>query len=170
MKEGWQGFEYAEVVHRIAAYLVPRRNQADVLGNMQDDYVSDLCVEAILASRAFQKHQGEDAKAETRYVLKSLWNYARTRARSRFRRRRFYFRPLYRELYPISLEAQAEASSSIRALQRNLDRMSLGLLMQLAAAEGDVREAWAADPRYHRRYFAAKVKGAQKAAKAILQI
>lgn len=166
--KGWQGFEYAEVVHRIAAYLVPRRDQADVLGNMQDDYVSDLCLEAILASRAFQQ-RGGDEKGEFRYVLKSLWNYARTQARSRFRRRRFYFRPLYRELDPISLEAQAEARSSIRALQKNLDKMSLGLLMQLAAAEGDLREAWAADPRYHRRYFVAKAKEAREAGKRLLQ-
>lgn len=168
MKAGWQGFKYAEVVHRIAAYLLPRKDQADVLGYMQDDYVSDLCVEAILASRSFQE-RGGDAKGETRYVLKSLWNYARTRARSRFRRRRFYFQPLRYQLDPISLEAQAEARSSIRALQRNLDRMSLEMLMQLAAAEGDVREAWKADPRYHRRYFAVKAKEAREAAKAVLQ-
>jgi DNA-directed RNA polymerase specialized sigma24 family protein len=165
---GWQDFEYAEAVHRIATYLVPIPNQVDALGNLQDDYVSELCIEALLASRTFRS-MGTSPQGEASYVYKSLWNYARTRARSRFRRRRFVAQPFESELDPVSLEERAEARESIRKLQKNLDKKSLRVLLELAAAGGNLTEAWEANPQYNRRYFAAVVRKARDAGKKVLQ-
>jgi len=165
---GWQDFEYAEAVHRIATYLVPIPNQADALGNLQDDYVSELCIEALLASRAFRS-KGAPSHGETSYVYKSLWNYARTQARSRFRRKRFKAQPVESELDPVSLEERTEARESIRKLQKSLDKKSLQVLLELAAVGGNLTEAWEAHPQYNRRYFAAVVRKAREAGKKALQ-
>lgn len=164
---GWQDFEYAEAVHRIATYLVPIPNQADALGNLQDDYVSELCIEALLASRTFRS-KGSPPQGEASYVYKSLWNYARTRARSRFRRRRLA-QPVESELDPVSLEERTEARESIRKLQKSLDKKSLRVLLELAAVGGNLTEAWEAYPQYNRRYFAAVVRKAREAGKRVLQ-
>lgn len=164
---GWQGFEYADVVQQIATYLLPVPDQADTLGNLKDDYVSELAVEAILASRAFQKKGNQ--QGESRYVYKSLWNYARSQARVKRRRKWVDADASIDQIDPVSLEKQAEARSSIRRLQKNLDKASLRILIQLAEAEGDVVSAWRLDARYHRRYYAALVKKARNAAKKLLQ-
>lgn len=167
--EGWQGFEYAEVVQRIAAYLVVRRNQVDVLGNMRDDYVSDLAIEALLASRTYQKKHGRSGKAEARYVQKSLWNFARDLKRLRYRRNRYFFQTADFEQDPVSLESWYEARESIERLQKRVDKGSLKVLTQLAEAEGDVTEAWKMDPWCHRTYFYEVVRHAREAGKKALQ-
>jgi hypothetical protein len=167
--EGWQGFEYAEVVHKIAAYLVNKPNQTDVLGNMRDDYVSDLAIEALLASKAYQAKHGQCQRAEAQYVRKSLWNYARDQKRLRYRRNRFFFQtPDYLQ-DPIDLDAQCDARAMIAKVQKHTDRESLEVLALLALAGGEVTEAWRAYGRYHRGYFYAVVRRAREAGKRSFQ-
>lgn len=163
------GFEYETVVNRIASFLLSKSHRTDVLGNLRDDYVSELCIEAMLASKKYKRRYGGCRKQEARYVYKSLWNYARMQNRSRVRRKGIVFQPLNGELDPVNLETQMEARSSIRALQKNLDETSLKMLAQVGAADGDISEAWKEDPRYHRWYFNSKVQQAREAGKKVLQ-
>lgn len=164
-----QDFEFAEAVNRVAAYLSPKPDQADILGNLQGDYRTELYLAAKSASHSFQKKYGDDSDEKLRYVLKALWNYARVRVRSRYRRNRFFLRSVNGELDPIDLASQMEARSSIHALQKNLDKNSLKVLIALAEADGDVTKAWNDDPRYHRRYFSVKVQRAREAGRRVLQ-
>lgn len=171
MQTELHGFEYATVVNRIASYLLARRGQVDVLGNMRDDYVSELCIEAMLASKTFKKKYGGCRKTEARYVYKSLWNYARMKNRSRLRNKNsgVRFQPLNGELDPVNLEAQMEARSSIRALRKNLRKENLAILAQVAESNGDITEAWKEDPTCHRWWFNSKVQRARDAAKKVLR-
>lgn len=163
-----QDFEFAEAVDKVATYLAPKPDQVDVLGYLQDDYRSELSLEAWLASKVLRgQHRGSE---RTRYVLKALWNYARTRNRSRYRRNRHPSQTFDRALDPVDLESQVEARSSLRKLQKNLDKTSLAVLIQLAEANGEVSKAWTdGDQRYHRRYFSVKVKQARAAGQKVLQ-
>lgn len=168
--KGLQGFEYAEIVHRVASYLISGNGQTDVLGNVQDDYVSDLCLEALLASRAFRKKYGGCRAQEARYVYKSLWNYARMANRSRVRCRRVCTQSLDSQLDPVSLESAIEARNSIEALKKNLDVINLEILTRIAAAGGNTTDAWKEDPTCNRTWFSTRVQKARKAAKKILQM
>jgi hypothetical protein len=169
--EGWQGFRYAAVVHRIAVHLAAKPYQADVLGNMRDDYVSELAIEALLASRKYQERYG-GGNGESRYVHKSLWNYARSQKRFRFRRRHFWFQTFESELdpvSPVSLEDQTEARDLLAVIQKKLDKRSWGLLASVAEADGDLSAAWEADPSCNRWYFNAKVQRAREAGRKVIQ-
>ena len=169
MQTELQGFEYATVVNRVASYLLSKSHQADVLGRLRDDYVSELCIEAMLASKHYKKKFGGCRKQEARYVYKTLWNWARDQNKARARRKGIHFQPLNGELDPVNLESQMEARSSIRALQKNLDKTSLKTLAQVAGADGDLTEAWKDNPRYHRWYFNSKVQQAREAGRKVLE-
>lgn len=168
--KGLHGFEYAEIVYRVASYLISGNGQVDVLGNIRDDYVSDLCLEALTASRIFREKYGGCRAQEARYVYKSLWNYARMMNRSRARCRFSHPQPLDSQLDPIRLEQVIEARSSIRALRENLDATNLEILTRIAAAGGSTTDAWKEDPTCNRSWFSTRVQRARRAAKKILQM
>jgi hypothetical protein len=159
-------FEFADVVNQIAAHLAPRTDRPDILGYFQDDYRSELCLKAILASRRFQ---GDRCAERVKYVLKALWNHARTCQRARYRRKRFRPEPFVRQLDPIDLEERITAKRSLEALQKNLDKTSLKVLIALAGNDGDVSATWREDPQYNRKYYSLKVRQARDAGRKVLQ-
>ena len=162
------GFEFSTVVNRVATYLSPREREVDSLGNLRDDYVSELCLEALEASRKFKERYGGCHKQETRYVYKSLWNYARRKKRGRIMQKGRFFQPLNRELDPVSMEAAMEARNSLRVLRKNLEQSTWQILERMAVVGGNKTEAWMVDPTCNRLYFNSKVQKAQWQAQTIL--
>jgi hypothetical protein len=166
-----QGFDYATVVNKVASYLLSTTSKTDFLGNMRDDYVSLLAIQAIKACRKFKKDHGGCRKQEARYVYKSLWNYAKCMNRARVRQKNIFFQPLNGELDPQSLEDQVEARDSIKALRERLEPVEWKILERMACADGNTTDAWAENPDdCSRMYFNVKVQRARESAKRILQI
>jgi len=163
-----QGFEFAPAVNRVASYLLSTK-RADVLGNMREDYVSELAMLAIVASRRFKKERGGCRKQEARYVYKSLWNYARYMNRERVASKNRFFQSFEEELDPISLEEQIEVRDSLRALRERLSPVNWQILERLGEANNSIPEAWKMDPSCDRKYFHQKVNRARTTAKRILR-
>lgn len=163
---------YEPVVRKVASSLV-RRGGIDVLANDQDDYESLLRIASFNLQNEFRDRYGFNLEAERRYVMKALWNEARTLGRTRIRRMGGMLRHEAEPEGPAhTLKAELEGRMEARyALRRLASRMGQEDFSVLRRVGESVKGSQAYDPALDQGSkfdFAKRVTLLRKQAREIL--
>ena len=166
--KGLPGFEYETAVTKVASHLQPKKQQVDCIGNLYDDYVSDLCLEALQASHSFRQRYEGNTRQERRYVYKSLWNFARERNRSRARQNKFDHYEYRSDEDGVGIEGQLEARDSLRRIRSQVDLKDWKSLELVILEGGNLSDAWCREGNRGYTHFTARISETRKKMKRIL--
>lgn len=75
--------EYETAIAAVARSTAPVPHRVDSIAWTRDDYAQELAIVAVQSRQRFREQYGASRPHERRYVLKSLWNFVRDRARAR---------------------------------------------------------------------------------------